>query len=855
MEGRRARSRKKPDKLRRQRKRRFGGLAAVMLIASMILEIPFSWNTLVSGPSRAFASAGRQKESLWATASNAKYKKGKTQDVDIYVIAEDNDTAPGNLSVMTIYLKNNTDQLITEGSLTFSSRYISQENGAFVDYYAAEDEETKAEAAAEEENEKEEDEEFAEDEENPAELKEISLEPGEWREIYFEFYTEEDLGPTKAFVNFRFAGEGEEGKIRSSQKFYYSIGLPAVNLELSGGDGVETGVFQEMNIWMSEPSWSDWREEEELASDSEAVEEETASPSQAEKTASPSDVDKEENSQKAKREEKDRRTIEKYEEKAMEIAEAKVQYQVEIFGTEFRKFRPRKAEEAEDIGWINCVYQLAQDARPGIYYGKVKAVGRWNNEKFTAEQGFLFEVTGEGRITLEEQKDGMEIQITGPASSFPEAEELELEVGDITQEEQELLDGLILEEGQSLSALHFRLLADGEEKPLIGPATVRLSGKVIEEWINAYPELIADSQSLAEHKEEGPEVVIEEPLAGTEEGAEASAVILPEMVIRQGPGAAAAYLAGEEITASRRIAEDGTLIIRRTGDDFWEDENEEALQEEIIADGSQAGIHLLAVDLDYGQLEELEWGITNQNRLQTETEQLPAAYVITSGPVEESGLLKGSNLLTYEDEEVRITVTLPESCAAALWDGADPDHEPKLQAEILASPSTAGSVGEGFQSDWGKLMNAAEKRLSDPIAEMVFCRLGIAGRTAEETVYESMKEPFKVEIQFKNRRQKEAGAEEIEVLQYTDESARPKLLSAHAENADEWGESVTYEVNSLEELTGSTFGFAWTATFNGVNTGGPGTDLLSVGGMGMMLLASWLWQREIRQRKKGEKSS
>ena len=118
-----------------------------------------------------------------------------------------------------------------------------------------------------------------------------------------------------------------------------------------------------------------------------------------------------------------------------------------------------------------------------------------------------------------------------------------------------------------------------------------------------------------------------------------------------------------------------------------------------------------------------------------------------------------------------------------------------------------------------------------------------------------MKEPFKVEIQFKNRGQKEAGAEEIEVLQYTDESARPKLLSAHAENADEWGESVTYEVNSLEELTGSTFGFAWTATFNGVNTGGPGTDLLSVGGMGMMLLASWLWQREIRQRKKGEKSS
>ena len=70
---------------------------------------------------------------MWATASNAKYKKAKTQDVDIYVIAEDSEAAAGNMSSMTLYLRNNTGEEITDGVLKFKANHIAQEDGYFTD--------------------------------------------------------------------------------------------------------------------------------------------------------------------------------------------------------------------------------------------------------------------------------------------------------------------------------------------------------------------------------------------------------------------------------------------------------------------------------------------------------------------------------------------------------------------------------------------------------------------------------------------------------------------------------------------------------------------------------------------------
>lgn len=486
MEGRK-RSRKNT---RQEWKRRVSSALAVVLTAAMVLNTPLSIDGLGGlHISNAFASgsnAEREKK-VWATASNAKYKRGESQEVDIYVIAEDNEAVPDNSTFLTLYLRNNTGQMITEGSLTFKGNHIAQKDGYFQDmgtmeegssiivveggeteasqegqlvseepsgegmiYQEPELEDQDQETALlpeeeaqpdsgnlpdefdEEESEEIQDNEDESEDENEAyELIGIDLQPGEMREIQFEFYTDEDEDSTKAYVEFTFRGDKEDGnRVKSDSKFYYSIGLPFVDLSLEEGTKIESGVSNDMEIWMNEPTWVDEKleerieaqEEKEAEEEYEALEETEeedeviASGSNAEKnkdqsvtadsgvgqeTASPSDADREETSQ----EQKDQEKINQYAQEAMKISESKVSYEVEIYGAEFERFSPRKAEEAEGLGWISCVYEVANHTEPGLYYGKVRANGRWNNEKFTSEQGFFFEVTGEGRTGQEYTAD------------------------------------------------------------------------------------------------------------------------------------------------------------------------------------------------------------------------------------------------------------------------------------------------------------------------------------------------------------------------------------------------------------------------------------------------------------------
>ncbi len=502
MEGRGRSRRHSPQ---REWKRRLSSVLAVVLTVVMVLNMPLSIDGLGLRISNAFASGnGTGQDSVWATASNAKYKQGDSKDVDIYVIAEDNGVVPGNTSSMTLYLKNNTDQEITEGVLTFKGKYINKEDVTFQDIGAGEifdtviagggpgtpsqdtaesAEDSAADAAAfpeasgegllyqevqgteadgndaalmddgndaaliDDDNDVEpagddfdaengDVEENDEDEEEPWKLEEIDLQPGELHEIHFEFYTEEDIKSTKANVTFSFRGENEEGsRVESSTKFYYSIGLPTVNFSMEDGMQIESGVSNDLEIWMSEPDWVDEdleeklleqeekKEEEEMKDDEEdaadgtesGIEAGTASDSEASKdaskasnsnaskneTASDSNADKD-NSNTVSQEDEEK--IDKYTQEAMEISESRVNYTVEIFGAKV-DLHARKTVEAEDIGWISCVYEVDTNTEPGIYYGKITASGKWNKKDFTSEQGFLFEVTGEwtGNYTAESE--------------------------------------------------------------------------------------------------------------------------------------------------------------------------------------------------------------------------------------------------------------------------------------------------------------------------------------------------------------------------------------------------------------------------------------------------------------------
>lgn len=473
MEGRGTSHRRNPFKIW---KRRISAVLALVMTAGLVLNTPLSLDDFGLRISDAYASGSNAErmDSIWATASNAKYKRGESQEVDIYIIAEDNEAVPDNSTFFTLYLRNNTDQMITEGSLTFKGNHIAKNDGYFQDMgtagdspvIAADGGETGAaqdiqnpeilpeeEAQADAENlpdefETEESEAFQDDEdedENDAcELMGIDLQPGEMREIQFEFYTDEEEDSTKAYVEFTFRGDKEDGnQVKSESKFYYSIGLPFVSLSLEEETKIESGVSNDMEIWMNEPTWVDEnleerieaREEKEAKEEYEALEEAEdvtiASGSDAgkEDTASSSDADREETSQ----EQKDQEKIDQYVQEAMEIPESKVSYEIEIYGAEFENFSPRKAEEAEGLGWISCVYEAADQTEPGLYYGRVRANGRWNNKKFTSEQGFFFEVTGEGKTGQEYTADLNNMTVHAYAEEGVLPENAQLKVTELSE--------------------------------------------------------------------------------------------------------------------------------------------------------------------------------------------------------------------------------------------------------------------------------------------------------------------------------------------------------------------------------------------------------------------------------------
>lgn len=463
-------------------KKRLSSVLAVVLTAVMILNMPLSIDGLRMHVSDAFASASNadRDSGVWATASNAKYRKGDSGDVDIYVIADDNGAVPGNTTSMTLYLKNNTDQAISEGVLTFSGRYINKEDAIFQDVGSGEEyeqiiagggpgqageesgegliyqeseetaDETMAPDAAESIGSADEGIETAdpvlpedsgsegdEEEEEAYKLTNIDLLPGELHEVHFEFYTDDDVKSTKANVSFSFRGENEEGsRVTGDTKFYYSIGLPTVNFSMEDGMQIESGISNDLEIWMSEPDWVDEDLQDRLDEQEEKEEEEndaadTASDSDASKasdsnaskdnTASDSNAGKDSSTS-----QKDEEKIQKYTEEAMEISSSRVSYTVEIYGADYSEFHPRKAEEAEDIGWISCVYEVDRNTKPGIYYGKVTATGKWNKKSFTSEQGFLFEVTGEGwagqKFTAE--LDAMTVHAYAEEGVLPEGVQL-----------------------------------------------------------------------------------------------------------------------------------------------------------------------------------------------------------------------------------------------------------------------------------------------------------------------------------------------------------------------------------------------------------------------------------------------
>lgn len=527
-----------------------GSLAALMTAISVLST---------SGALPAFASESNVKLS---------YQKEEIEKIGLYVQAENESFAPGGEVNLTIYIQNNSDQPLTEGTLKWVDKKETLQNAAFV--YETEDREAEEKAtpdsaqeetaeteetevpeetdtpqqsnAAEAEPEskaagpasdfgqddgitveedwfEDEDEDSADDAEQSGPyldedgyVRNISLAPGEIFQIPFTAIVNEDIfGIRTRDIRFTFGARTPDNKRLSNYvKYQFNTGLMTMQpIELVGGNQVETNEENTMifrldmddieYMFEDDGSASKASDSNAIASDSEAEAEftpaevidsetEKATPSEAEKaTASEAEKETPEAEEAASEAEKATASEAKQEEeKAEEENEGifrpeEVKYSIETYGVRLKGVKARFDEEAsgpaESVTEVS--YRVASDTKPGFYFGKVTASVRYNGNTYKTEQGFVMNVTGEGQMVLRGKLGDAEIEVRGPAESFPDGEILSLRVTELSEEQKEMvqqaMEKMAQEKGIAvgrMKAMDIKVITDGTPQEINGPVEV-----------------------------------------------------------------------------------------------------------------------------------------------------------------------------------------------------------------------------------------------------------------------------------------------------------------------------------------------------------------------------------------------
>ena len=342
-------------------------------------------------------------------------------------------------------------------------------------------------AAVEDETSKEDEEETDEEEkeEEPDRLSELEILPGKTAYINFYYTIDPEIeGMKDQDIKFVFEWmqenkDGKEEKHRKEEVFEYAVDALNLLTVTTGGEKgwVEVGKEDEMLL---EFDLGQMREilDEAVEEELEKHEDDDASASEA-RRASASEIlvgwDEENGSRPLGK--KDPAVIKK------------LKCEIETFGLKLNKFKAAPVTDDDNYGTsLKCDFLVSRNNLPGTYYGRVKASCEIKNRTFHTTQAFKVVVKQEtGEIELTGKIGDSEIIMSGPASSFPRAEELSLKVSEVTQEQQEKVDEALQkkaeEEGTEIKqykALDIKLIADGEETEPEGDVQVRFKNVELE---------------------------------------------------------------------------------------------------------------------------------------------------------------------------------------------------------------------------------------------------------------------------------------------------------------------------------------------------------------------------------------
>ncbi|MCD8366138.1 MAG: hypothetical protein LUC83_10120, partial [Clostridiales bacterium] len=443
------------------------------------------------------------------------FENQERDGVLISVSSETSDFQPGDDVTLHIYVKNESDQVVTDGMLSYEGDGIQKGSGDLAllgridgrDLFAGSDGMEDADLI------------WDLDENSAKDILEterdgITLEPGEICAAQFTYVVDKSVDEKTAEtfqIDFRFEGVGEDGDaVEAEETFSFNVNyLNVAAPEFEDGNRVKTGETVTMGIHADlaqtdavlTDSWEDAS-----ASDAKEVEadETVATPSQAdaatssaERTATASnalassvtvsvatpsqagaarkattsnavasDSDADETDSSA-----DEELIDDRETTLTPVDLSEVRYEVEMYNAKLHGFQAKKAMvDDADNNMLICTYRVSPEVKPGIYFGKITQISETNGRTYESTQGFALIVEGEGNVTLEGRLGHTTVTVSGPVDAFPDADDLEVRVTELDEETQAKVEEAIRrkadEDGETIEnyiAVDVSLYANGEE--------------------------------------------------------------------------------------------------------------------------------------------------------------------------------------------------------------------------------------------------------------------------------------------------------------------------------------------------------------------------------------------------------
>lgn len=530
-------------------KRWVSGYLVAVITLMLVFNNSFALSALAAetaseSNAQATASDAQSTASASEAIRNGKVtlKNSPKEDVQIFVFSEDNDYQPGDTVCLDLYIKNNTDQPITDGMLKFKAKGIEEDSAYFEDlndiYQAKLEEQEKAEAEetkdeSEEESGAQGEEESTQAEEtetgNPAEE---TLAPAEETESETEVLEETIAGSIEESAEPETTEAAEEEEKDEEEEdseptrleeleilpgeayyvnFYYTIDPEIENLKAQKVDFSFTWTDENTNgkrntketfryaidgmnllpvVVGSEKGWVETGKDDEiflefdLGSMAGVLEEKELE----ELEKNPDAQGTSSNASHALvgwEAENEGRLLGKKDPAVIKDLKC----QVETFGLKLDKFKVVPMEEDDNYGTsVTCGFYVSRKNAPGLYYGKINASYKIKGKSYHTSQSFTVLVKQEtGELELSGKVGDAEIIMTGPVESFPKADELSLKVTEITEEQQEKVDEALQkkaeEEGTEVNkykALDIKLIADGEETEPSGNVQVRFKNVNLE---------------------------------------------------------------------------------------------------------------------------------------------------------------------------------------------------------------------------------------------------------------------------------------------------------------------------------------------------------------------------------------